>query len=119
MLHLDHSSPSVVDTMKGNTTGNRETIRTLILGAIVAQNATYTLARSEFIIYSELIIHPRFDRKYSTMTESVMSEEVLFIAEILKLIMSILFILTSQEKSDTPGQGVSKLYWYVLNIHVI
>ena len=45
------------------------------------------------------------------MTEKVMSEEVLFIAEILKMIMSIVFTLHSNEKSDTPGQGVAKLYW--------
>ena len=39
------SSPAVVVSMKGNISGNRETLRTFILTAIVAQNATYTLAR--------------------------------------------------------------------------
>ena len=46
------------------------------------------------------------------MTERVRSEEVLFVGEVLKMVISISFTLNSQEKSDAPGVGINKLYWY-------
>jgi hypothetical protein len=82
--------------MKGNLPDSRETIRVFILLAIVAQNAVYTLAR-----------------KYSTMTEKVVSEEVLIIAEIIKFVTSIIFISSDVEVSDAQGTGITKLMWLI------
>ena len=72
--------------------------RTIILVSLCLQNAGYSLMR-----------------KYSVQTENVSSKEVLLMAEIIKIIVSIWLTLTDTEKSDAQGQGVDKLMWLILN----
>ena len=50
-----NSSTPISSEMKDNNSNNRFNLRTLILGAIVAQNAIYTLAR--YSISSDLCIY--------------------------------------------------------------
>lgn len=84
--------------VKENMNANRLTFRTIILIALCLQNAGYTLFR-----------------KYSTMTENVSSKEILLVGEIIKLFVSVWFVLTDSESTDAQGSGVLKLYWLIKN----
>jgi UDP-sugar transporter A1/2/3 len=75
---------------------NRITMKTGILIALCLQNAGYTLVR-----------------KYSTVTENVSSKEILFVAEIFKILLATYFTLTDTEMSDAQGTGIAKLIWLV------
>eukprot|EP01041_Mallomonas_annulata_P011788 gene11788-24702_t len=78
--------------------GNRFTLRTIILVALCLQNGGYTLLR-----------------KYSMMTENVSSKEILLVGEIIKLFVSTWFIQTDHEISDAQGNGAAKLIWLIKN----
>lgn len=84
--------------VKENTSGNKMSLKTIILISLCLQNAGYTLLR-----------------KYSTATENVSSKEILIVAEIIKIVVSIWLTVTDTEKSDAQGQGVNKLMWLVRN----
>ena len=71
----------------------------MILLLLLIQNSSYTVLR-----------------KYSTMTEKVSSREVLLVGELIKICVSIYFILTSvNEVSSSKGVGINKLLWLVKN----
>jgi len=73
-------------------------IRNCILVALLAQNSGYTLLR-----------------KLSTSTEHVSSREILLAGEFIKLFVSAIIIVNSNEKSSSVGKGMSKLLWVVSN----
>ncbi len=74
---------------------NQNYIRYLILILLCIQNASYSLLR-----------------KYSTMTEKVSSKEILLVGEIIKLFVSVGFILTDKEL--TNNKGFDRLYWLLI-----
>lgn len=80
----------------GTTNSTVFSLKVIILVSLCLQNAGYTLIR-----------------KYSTLTENISSKEILIIAEILKLIMATWYTLTDAEKSDSQGNGLSKLFWLI------
>jgi UDP-sugar transporter A1/2/3 len=84
--------------LKGNDTSKKMLLRNGILVALCLQNAGYTLIR-----------------KYSTITENVSSKEILLVAEILKMIISIYLTLTDNEPTNAQGRGLSKLAWLTTN----
>jgi UDP-sugar transporter A1/2/3 len=77
-------------------------LKNSILLFVCIQNAGYTLIR-----------------KYSTMTESVSSREILFVGEVIKVIIATYFTLdnarTQKEASSAEGMGVDRLRWLVAN----
>jgi UDP-sugar transporter A1/2/3 len=84
--------------IKGNMSSNKIPIRTMILVTLCLQNAGYTLIR-----------------KYSTITENVSSKEILLVAECIKLVLAVWFILNDEERSDAEGFGIQKLVWLIKN----
>lgn len=86
--------------VKGNTTKMVEfSTKTIILISLCAQNCMYALLR-----------------KYSTKYENISYKEILFISEVIKIVFAIYMILKSNDdKSDSEGQGISKLFWLVRN----
>merc|ERR1711908_80750 len=81
--------------MKGNmSTSSRNFIRLVVLVLLLLQNAGYSLLR-----------------KYSTMTEDVSSKEILLLGEVIKLVISIWFVMYDDSPTSAQGQGVEKLIW--------
>ncbi len=77
--------------MKGNmSTNSRNIIRLTVLILLLLQNAGYSLLR-----------------KYSTMTEDVNSKEILLLGEIIKLIISVWFVMYDDAPTSAQGQGNS------------
>lgn len=84
--------------IKENMSSNKYSIKSIILISLCLQNAGYALIR-----------------KYSTQTEKVSSKEILLVAELLKIILAIRFILTDKDKTDSQGSGLEKLIWLTMN----
>lgn len=84
----------------GKMTGNdgNSWLRRGILVALCTQNASYTLLR-----------------KFSTMSTTVSSREILIVGELIKLVVSAYFVVYSNEPSSSKGEGVSKLMWVATN----
>ena len=72
--------------------------KTTILLLLCLQNAGYSLLR-----------------KYSTMTENVSSKEILLVGEVIKLIVSAVFILFDNEPTSSQGQGFEKIIWLLVH----
>jgi solute carrier family 35 (UDP-sugar transporter), member A1/2/3 len=68
------------------------TLQALILLSLLTQNSSYTLMR-----------------KYLQKTSSISSKEVLLVGELIKIVVSVAVILTSDEPSSSKGAGVNKL----------
>jgi UDP-sugar transporter A1/2/3 len=56
-------------------------------------------------------------RKYSTKYEDVSAHEILIVAEVIKIVFSVYMIFNESEtaKSDSQGEGISKLIWLLKN----
>lgn len=84
--------------MSGSNDGSSLWLKRAILVALCTQNASYTLLR-----------------KYSTMTTTVSSREILLVGEVIKFVVSAFFVVYSTEPSSSKGEGVLKLIWVARN----
>lgn len=95
-LNKEHENKAAANTSKTSNTS----LKTIILVALTLQTTGYTLVR-----------------KYSTVSENVSSKEILFVAEMLKMIIAAYFAVTDTAYSDSEGTGVHKLLWLIKNSH--